>query len=903
MIKKIWLLSGILAITLVFAICTNIDDSEATDSETTGPTSGSCGEKASFTFDEATGTLTISGKGAMDNYNESDGGRPPWHPYKDKIKTVIIEDGIAKIGTYTFVNCTSMVSVSLGDSVTRLSAFAFYHCDSLITLDLNKVVTLDIQSIYMCESLANVKCDQVGGMGAQVFLGCKKLESINLPKIQTIRSNCLEDTPLKRISIGSGLNSADFSEKYSSFGRMLYNADGTPITNVNDVKSSVFLLNEEGKMIKQETYSINFYVKDTNYTTLYYAVGEKIIKPADPELSGYIFKGWDREIPETMPAENLGFYSKWVPSSCTVTIEGEGITVKNEEAVIASGTAVDYDTVLTVIIADRIGYTGTVKVGDEIVNGTWTVKGDATFTGTYSINSYKIAFDTDGGSGIPEMTVEFGGTVTAPDNPMKEGYTFAGWDKEIPTTMPAENLTIKAKWTPIKYTVSYEDSSIIIKNRETTIVSGTEIDYDTILTVTAAYVEGKTGIIKVGEETVNGTWTVKGNVTFTITYVTSVYDVVFNPDNGKESDNCSVEHGKTVAKPETPVKKGFTFLGWFLNDTEYDFEKPVTENMTIVAKWGALPFIITFNADDVTVKNGAQIVNNGETIDSGTVLTVTAIDHAGYTVVRIKAGEIMLTSETFIVEGDVEFSVEYSINEYTISFDTDGGSEIPEMTVEFGGTVATPENPTKEGYTFAGWDKEIPATMPAENLTIKATWIINQYVVTIKGEGVTVKNGEDIVASGTSVDYNTVLTVIIAEKEGHTGTVKVEDTVVNGTWTVKGDTTFTGTYSINQYIVTIEGEGVTVKNGETAISSGDKVDHGTELTITIAEKDGYTGTVKAGDNTVDGTWTVTDNVTFEGIYDEKPSSNEDKSMTTIIVAAVVIIGIVAVGGYFFVNRP
>ena len=751
--------------------------------------------------------------------------------------------------------------------------------------------------------MSDVKCDSVRSMGTEVFLGCKKLESINLPNIQTIRYDSFYDTPLKRISIGSQLNTAEFNEKSSSFGRILYNADGTPITDVDNIKSSVFLLNEENKMIKQETYCINFCVNDIPDTVLYYTVGEKIVKPADPELSGYTFAGWDREIPETMPAENLRFDSRWIPSSCTVTIEGEGITVKNGEDIVASGTSVSYDTILTVIIAEKEGHTGTVKVGDTIVNGAWTIKGDTTFTGTYSINSYKIAFDTDGGSEIPEMTVEFGGTVATPENPTKEGYTFAGWDKEIPATMPAENMTIKAKWTPIKYTVSYEDSSIIIKNGETTIVSGTEIDYDTTLTVTAAYVEGKTGIIKVGEETVNGTWTVKGNVTFTITYVTSVYDVVFNPDNGNESDNCSVEHGKTVAKPETPVKKGFTFLGWFLNDTEYDFEKPVTENMTIVAKWGALPFTITFNADDVTVKNGAQIVNNGETIDSGTVLTVTAINHTGYTVVRIKAGEITLTSETFIVEGDVEFSVEYSINEYTISFDTDGGTSVEPITLDYGSEIPSPSEPTKEGYTFAGWDKEIPTIMPAENMTIKAKWTANLFVITIKGEGVTVKNGETVIASGTSVDYNTVLTVIIAEKEGHTGTVKAGDTVVNGTWTVKGDTTFTGTYSINQYVVTIEGEGVTVKNGETAISSGDKVDHGTELTITIAEKEGHTGTVKAGDTIVDGTWTVTDNVTFKGIYNEKPSSDEDKSITTIIAAAVVIIGIVAVGGYFFVNRP
>ena len=901
MIKKIWLLSGILAITLVFAIYTNIDDSEATDSETMGPTSGSCGKEASFTFDEATGTLTISGEGAMDDYKESDSSRPPWYPYKDKIKTIVIEEGITKIGTYAFMYC-AMDSVSIGDSVTWINTFAFYHCDSLITLDLNEVRTLDTQSIFRCESLENVKCDRVGVVGAQAFLGCKKLESINFPNIQTISNNSLEDVPLKRISIGHRLYSADFSEKYSSFGRMLYNADGTPITDVKDVKSSVFLLNEEGKMIKQETYYINFYVDGKPDTVLYYTAGEKIIKPADPKRIGYIFKGWDSEIPETMPAKNLGFYSRWVPSSCTVTIEGEGITVKNGETVIGSGASVDYDTVLTVIIADRIGYTGTVKIGDKTVGGTWTVKGDVTFTGTYSINSYKIAFDTDGGSEIPEMTVEFGGAVITPENPTKKGYTFAGWDKEIPATMPAENITIKAKWTPIKYTVSYENDSIIIKNGETTIVSGAEIDYDTILTVTAAYVEGKTGIIKVGEETVKGTWTVKGNVTFTITYIINVYEVVFDPNNGKESSKCPVEHGKTVTKPETPVKKGFTFAGWFLNDAEYDFEKPVTNNMTIVAKWNALPFIITFNADDVSVKNGAQIVNSGETIDSGTVLTVTAINHIGYTVVKIKAGEITLTSETFTVDDNVEFSVEYSINKYMISFDTDGGTTVESITLDYGSEIPLPSEPTKEGYTFAGWDKEIPATMPAENLTIKAEWTANPYVITIEGEGITVKNGETVIESGTSVDYDTVLTIIIADKEEYTGTVKVGDTIVNGTWTVKGDVTFTGTYSINQYIVTIEGEGITVKNGETVIESGTSVDYNTVLTIIIADKEGYAGTVKVGDTIVNGTWTVKGDVAFKAIYDEKPSSDENKSTTTIIAAAVVIIGIVAVAGYFIVIR-
>ena len=64
----------------------------------------------------------------------------------------------------------------------------------------------------------------------------------------------------------------------------------------------------------------------------------------------------------------------------------------------------------------------------------------------------------------------------------------------------------------------------------------------------------------------------------------------------------------------------------------------------------------------------------------------------------------------------------WTVNRYTISFDTDGGSEIAPITQDYGTTVTAPANPTKVGYTFAGWDKDIPATMPAENITLKATW-------------------------------------------------------------------------------------------------------------------------------------------------------------------------------------
>ena len=102
--------------------------------------------------------------------------------------------------------------------------------------------------------------------------------------------------------------------------------------------------------------------------------GTEITAPDNPTRKGYTFKGWDKEIPETMPAENITVKAQW------------------------------------------------------------------------EINQYTITFDTNGGSEIAPITQDYGTEITAPDNPTRKGYTFKGWDKEIPKTMPAENITITARW-------------------------------------------------------------------------------------------------------------------------------------------------------------------------------------------------------------------------------------------------------------------------------------------------------------------------------------------------------------------------------------------------------------------------------------------------------------------------
>ena len=172
--------------------------------------------------------------------------------------------------------------------------------------------------------------------------------------------------------------------------------------------------------------------------------------------------------------------------------------------------------------------------------------------------------------------------------------------------------------------------------------------------------------------------------------------------------------GTLATRPDAPAATpGYTFGGWNKADgTAWDYASDkVTDNITLYAKRTANTYTITF---DTT--GGSEIAPI--TQDYGTVITAPeAPTREGYTF----KGWDKEIPETMPAE-NITVKAQWEINQYTIAFDTAGGSEIASITQDYGTAITAPADPTREGYTFIGWDKEIPTTMPAENITLKAKW-------------------------------------------------------------------------------------------------------------------------------------------------------------------------------------
>ena len=219
-----------------------------------------------------------------------------------------------------------------------------------------------------------------------------------------------------------------------------------------------------------------------------------------------------------------------------------------------------------------------------------------------------------------------------------------------------------------------------------------------------------------------GSWQLKtqGRV-----HVTEEYTVTFNAYGGFPTpDEQHVKSGEKAVLPVEPMLKGYTFAFWYLgedeqNATAYDFNTPVTENITLTAKWNINKYTVTFNTDGGTPVPPAQEVEYGLTATEPA-----APEKTGYTFDGWYLGE---AEEPFsfdtAITSDITLTAKWKLNTYTVTFDPNGGSVDPtSKTVTFGEPYGELPVPTRKGYTFDGWYTEAEdGTVVTADTTVTAT--------------------------------------------------------------------------------------------------------------------------------------------------------------------------------------
>lgn len=333
------------------------------------------------------------------------------------------------------------------------------------------------------------------------------------------------------------------------------------------------------------------------------------------------------------------------------------------------------------------------------------VKNGDTVYVKWTINSYTVTF-MDGKTVLKTEKVQHGSAATAPEVPEQDGKTFSKWDKGF--SKVTSDLTINAVYDVDTFTVTFKDGD--------TVLSIQTVEYGksaTAPTVTPAPGKKHTGWDVAFDH-------VQDNLVVNAIFEDIMYTVKFVAD-GITRYETKVKYGEKVDAPNAPEVKGKTFERWD-GTAEY-----VTENVTITAIYKLNSYTIKF------------ILNNGEadvvrTQDYGTAITAPTPEMTGYTF----DGWDKIVPET-MPANDVTITAQWKINKYSITFVLGNGKEDVVLTQDYGTAITAPVPEATAEQSFDGWDKTVPKTMPAEDVTITAQWKTRKYTLTfINFDGTTV---------------------------------------------------------------------------------------------------------------------------------------------------------------------
>ena len=546
-----------------------------------------------------------------------------------------------------------------------------------------------------------------------------------------------------------------------------------------------------------KTYTAYFYLTEEDKDAGDYwkkvetVYGQEISFPEDPEIDGYYFDGWDNDA-TVMGAGDMYFVAMTTAIEYLVEVYDENGDCINDWIAYWGDEITEAD--LDEMSKEGYDFAGWYADEDLEVKHTFpvVVNSDVAFYAKFTVQGYKVYYYVDGAE-YDYDAYQFGDTVTLRDALVKEGHEFSGWKDAdgnaaaLPETMPAHDITVYGTWTVLKYPVTFNagNGAFADGSKEITI----DVDYGTVPVAPEtpalagySFVGWEPALAEVGVE--GATYTAKfsaGDSTYKV--ITKTMNTAGEYDVAEETITVATD---TVITLTPDVKTGFT-----LNDASVLSGTVAADNSLV------LTVIIDRNQYNFTVVTDEGVEETVAYYYEEAVEAPAEPVKEGYSFNGWDA-----QAPATMPANDVTITAQWKINQYTITFNTDGGNAIAPITQDYATAVKAPANPSKTGYTFDGWDISVPETMPAENLIITAQWKINQYTITFVTDG-----GTEI--APITQDYNTAVTAPAdPTKEGHTfkGWDKTIPTIMPA-----NDTVVTAIWEVNTYIATFIIDGKTTE--------------------------------------------------------------------------------------------
>lgn len=382
--------------------------------------------------------------------------------------------------------------------------------------------------------------------------------------------------------------------------------------------------------------------------------------------------------------------------------------------------------------------------------------------------TYNITLNYGYGDEV-KLTVAYGQPLDSAEGwvetPVRDGYEFVGWykddDKRVTGgSIVTSELTLTATWNAIEYTVTFNPNGGSGEQTTQTHHYG-----DAVEPIDAPVRNGYTfaGWYRNGELWESGTAMPAENITLVAMWTLNSYTVSFSVGDGATGvADQTIYFGFKATKPTDPVRSGYSFGGWLLGGSAYDFDTPVKGNITLTAKWLPRTYSIDYvlgggvnassNPDSYNIKSGT-IVLADPAREGFIFLGWYDAEQNGNRVTEIKAGST----------GRITLYARWQANTYTVDFVLNGGTmKSTEQIVIAGGTVAF-EEPTRENYLFMGWFTDAACTQRYDfstpvtgDLTLYAKWRLSVISGTASDGTIVTITSDDGFDDGTTIRFTEV---------------------------------------------------------------------------------------------------------------------------------------------------